>query len=348
MSQSLNVALCSYGMSGQVFHAPLIHGQAGFVLHTILQRNSNSAKEKYQNVQIVADFESIIINPAIDVVVVNTPNELHFSMTKAALEAGKHVVVEKPFTIFSDQAQELIALAEEKKLVLTVFHNKRLESDYLSLKEVINNQKIGNIVEINWRYDRFRNHITHKVWKEDNRPGAGTLYDLGVHLIDSALSIFGKPLAITAHQRILRKEASSTDYFNIRLDYNHLTVNLGSTTLAKYQVPVLVAHGDEGSMVFNASDIQEQQLKNGVSPDDNEFGINSTHPHYQIYTNINNEDKMLEMNAPKGNYKAFYQNLYEAITIQKPLLVKPQEALETIKLIESALKSDAEKRTILL
>jgi len=345
---TLKVALCSYGLSGQVFHAPLIHAQAGFELHTILQRNSNSAIEKYPNVNIVADFESIIKNPAIDVVVVNTPNELHYSMAKATLEAGKHVVVEKPFTIFSYQALELIALAQEKQLILTVFHNKRLESEYLALQEQVKNSQIGNIVEVNWRYDRFRNHITHKVWKEDNRPGAGTLYDLGVHLIDAAISIFGKPEAITAHQRILRKEAGSTDYFNIRLDYNHLTVNLGSTTLAKYLGPVLVAHGDEGSMVFQTADIQEHQLKNGLSPNDKEFGININNPHYQIYTSSNNEDKELELKAPTGNYMAFYQNLYTAITENSPLMVNAQEAYEAILLIENAIKSDVEKRTILL
>lgn len=218
----LNVALCSYGMSGKVFHAPLITAEPGLKLHTILQRSEPTALADYPQVGIVKTFEDILANPDIHLVVVNTPNELHYPMTKAALQVGKHVVVEKPFTLNIDEGNELIALAKSQQKILSVFQNKRLESDHLDAQKIIESGALGRIVEVEWHYDRYRTNVTHKKWKEDNLPGSGTWFDLGIHMVDSMLCLFGKPNAVYADMRSLRRAEGSTDYFNVCFHYEDM------------------------------------------------------------------------------------------------------------------------------
>jgi scyllo-inositol 2-dehydrogenase (NADP+) len=222
----LNVALCSYGMSGKVFHAPLISAERGLYLHSILQRNEPTALNDYPQVNIVKSFEEILANADIHLVVVNTPNEHHYPMAKAALLAGKHVVVEKPFTLSLEEGNELITLAKSQRRILSVFQNKRLESDHLDAKNIIESGALGRIVEVEWHYDRYRTNITHKKWKEDKLPGSGTWFDLGIHMVDSMLCLFGKPYAVFADMRSLRREEGSTDYFNSIFYYEDMRVIL--------------------------------------------------------------------------------------------------------------------------
>ena len=245
----INVALCSYGMSGKVFHAPLITAEPGLKLHTVLQRSKTDAKDTYPDVSIVTTFDEVLENPAIDLVVVNTPNELHFPMTQAALNAGKHVVVEKPFTLSLDEGEALIELAAKKNKTLAVFQNKRLESDFIDTQAAIDSGKLGRIVEVEWHYDRYRTHVTHKRWKEDKRPGAGTWFDLGIHMVDSMLSLFDMPQAVTADMRSLRRADGATDYFNVRFDYPDFRVILRSNTYVSEKGATVTVHGDLGSFL---------------------------------------------------------------------------------------------------
>lgn len=262
----LNVAICSYGMSSKVFHAPLIAAEAQLNLHTILQRSSESALADYPDVKIAKTFEDILGNPDIDLVVVNTPNELHYSMTKAALLASKHVVTEKPFTLSMDEGKELIELAQQQGKTLAVFHNKRLETDHLTLQKILHENVLGRVVEIEWHYDRYRNTITHKAWKENNLPGAGTWFDLGVHMLDSMLILLGRPQALNADMRSLRRAEGSTDYFNVCFHYADMRVFLRSNTFVSEKGPTVAAHGVKGSFLKFGQDVQEQQLMNGLRP----------------------------------------------------------------------------------
>lgn len=342
----IKTAICSFGMSGEVFHAPLIESHPQFELTTILQRNSNSALALYPNVKIVKSFEEILDDNTIELVIINTPNTLHFEMAQAALLAGKHVIVEKPITPTSVEAEILIDLAKEKNLVLSVFHNKRFENDYLTLKKVLEQKLVGKPVELIWRYDRYRTQVTHKKWKEENLPGAGTLYDLGVHLIDSSVSLFGIPQAITAHARTLRDNCNSTDYFNIRFDYSDFTVHLGASTMVREPGPQLMLHGDAGSYIKNVTEPQELQLKNGLRPNSETWGEEKPALAGILHTEINGVVSKENLPSEKACYEVFYDNIYEAIRLEKPLQVTAEQALMNVKIIEMALLSIEEGKTV--
>ncbi len=342
-------ALASYGMSGEVFHAPLIASNEGFELKYILQRTKDTALMHYPEVIIARNFETILNDKEVELVVVNTPNQLHFPMAKACLMAGKNVVVEKPFTIKSKEAEYLIALAKEKNLLISVFHNKRLENDFLTIQKLIDENQLGEIVELELHYDRYRTHITTKKWKEDAVPGSGTLYDLGVHLIDMALQLFGKPLSVTADLRVLRKEAKATDYFNVRLDYTNTTVILKSSTLVREPVPTVQMHGYKGSFIKYGTDPQESQLKQGKIPSDPGFGEDEP-AFYGILHTENNEGEVIRkrIKSVTGAYQKYYENIFMALRGYCGLMVQPEEALEAVKIVEAAIMSAEEKRTIIL
>ena len=343
----IKTAICSFGMSGEVFHAPLVIANAGFELITILQRSSESALAAYPNIKIAKDFKEILEDESIELVIVNTPNTIHFPMAKAALEAGKHVVIEKPITPSSAEAAILIALAKEKNLILSVFHNKRLENDYLTLKSILDQKLVGNPVELHWHYDRFRTHITHKKWKENKLPGAGTLYDLGSHLIDAALRLFGTPEAVTANLRILRAGGESTDCFTIRLDFPTLAVYLASSTMVREPGPQLMLHGTLGSYVKYGSDPQEAQLKAGLRPGMEGWGIEDAALAGILHTEMEGKIVRKQIVSERSCYEDYYDNIFKAIRHQSPLFVPPEQALQTIQIIEMAEKSHAEKRSVL-
>lgn len=344
----LNVALCSYGMSGKVFHAPLITAEPCLKLHTILQRGEPTALVDYPEVGIVKTFDEIIANPAIDVVVVNTPNELHYPMAKAALLAGKHVVVEKPFTLSLDEGDALIELAEQQKKILSVFQNKRLESDHLDAKKIIESRKLGRIVEVEWHYDRYRTNITHKKWKEDKLPGSGTWYDLGIHMVDSMLCLFGKPQAVYADMRSLRREEGATDYFNVCFHYADMRVILRSSTYVSEKGATVAIHGDKGSFLKFGQDVQESQMMRGMKPgmpgwaqpgEDN-FGI----------LHVHNESGSIRENikGQAGCYEYYYHNIAAAIEGREELQFLPRHSLWGVALLLAAEESAKQQKLLLV
>ncbi|RYY76715.1 MAG: oxidoreductase [Gammaproteobacteria bacterium] len=344
----LNVALCSYGMSGKVFHAPLIAAESQLYLHTILQRSSDSALEDYPYVKIAKSFEEILANPEIDLVVVNTPNEYHYPMTKAALLADKHVVTEKPFTLSLNEGEELINLALQQQKILAVFHNKRLETDHLTVQKILNEGVLGRIVEIEWHYDRYRNVVTHKAWKEDNLPGAGTWFDLGVHMLDSMLTLLGKPQAVSADMRSLRRVDGSTDYFNVYFHYPDMRVLLRSNTFVSEKGATVSLHGDKGSFLKFGQDVQEQQLVKGVRPylpgwadhgEDN-FGI--------LHTQLENGSNRDKVKSERGCYEKFYRNIADAIEGKDTLRFPARQALLAVEMLLAAEESSRLQKTISL
>lgn len=344
----LNVALCSYGMSGKVFHAPLISAEPGLNLHSILQRGEPSALADYPSIKIVKHFEELISNPEIQLVVVNTPNEHHYAMTKAALLHGKHVVVEKPFTLSLDEGRELIQLAQQKSLVLSVFQNKRLESDHLDVQRIVQSGQLGRIVELEWHYDRYRTNITHKKWKEDNLPGAGTWFDLGIHMVDSVLCLFGKPHAVFADMRSLRRAQGSTDYFNVILSYDDMRVLLRSNTFVSEKGATVSIHGDKGSFLKYGQDVQEGQLMRGIKPGMEGWALPGTDNIGVLHTHHSGESHRQIIPGHQGCYEHYYQNIVAAITNNAPLEFLPQQSLLGVEVLLAGEQSAAEKKVIRL
>jgi predicted dehydrogenase len=337
----LNVALCSYGMSGKVFHAPLISAEPNLHLHSILQRGEPNALLDYPSVQIVKTFEEIIANPEIDLVVVNTPNELHYPMAKAALGAGKHVVVEKPFTLSLQEGRELIALAQTQQKVLSVFQNKRLESDHLDAQRIIHSGLLGRIVEVEWHYDRYRTNITHKKWKEDKLPGSGTWFDLGIHMVDSMLCLFGKPQAVYADMRSLRRAEGATDYFTVCFHYADMRVLLRSNTYVSEKGATVTIHGDKGSFLKFGQDVQEAQLMRGTLPGMQGWA-QPGEDNYAVVHHHNGAESKREITAgQRGCYEQYYQNISAAIQGAAPLAFLPEQSLLGVELLLAAEQSAA-------
>lgn len=250
--KTLQVGLIGYGMAGRIFHAPLIAAVKGLKLRMIRETREENimiATKRYPDAEIVADAESIFTNKEIDLVVVAAPNKAHHSLVKEALLADKHVVVEKPFTVSTAEADELIKLAEEKNKILTVYHNRRWDSDFQTVKKVIESGKLGRIVELESHYDRFRNTLRPNTWKEEGSKGTGLLYDLGSHLIDQAQVLFGLPEAITAHLAIQRDNSRVIDNLEVILHYPKVKVTIKSGILVKEPLPKYIILGTHGSFV---------------------------------------------------------------------------------------------------
>jgi scyllo-inositol 2-dehydrogenase (NADP+) len=347
-SKPIVTALASFGMSGEVFHAPVITSIPHFYLKTVFERSSEKAIQIYPWVKVVKTFDDILKDTEIELVIVNTPNLFHYSLTKQALLAGKHVVVEKPFTVSIAEGEELIQLAKDKQLVLSVFHSKRYESDFLTLQSVIQENMVGKPVEMHWHYDRYRTHITHKKWKEDAVDGAGVLYDLGVHLIDSATQLFGQPKTINAHLRTLRIGAGAPDYFHIRLGYADTDVYLHASTMVREKGPHIALHGTLGSFVKYSNDPQEEQSKAGIRPGDLNWGMESEAQWGILNSEIAGQAIRKPFESKKGGYENYYIAIADSIRNNVSVPVPAEQALQNIRIIHCALQSHQEQRTLTL
>lgn len=349
MDKVINVGLIGFGAAGQVFHAPVITSVAGLRLCRVMARRPEQQlllRQRYPEAIPVASAEDIISADDIDLVVIATSNDVHHSLAKAALLAGKHVVVEKPFTNTSAQADELIALAQRESRLLTVHHNARWNSDYLTVKNVIESGRLGRLVAFEARYDRFRNTLKTNAWREDDLPGSGILYDLGAHLIDQSLQLFGLPLAVNADLRKQRTGARAVDDFELILHYPRLKVSLKGAMLVKEPSPRYALYGENGAFVKYGADPQEAALKVGKSPrDDSGWGVETEAIWGKLNVLENGKDHIEYLPSERGNYPAFYRNVYEAITRRIELLVKPEQARDVIRVIELAGRSWAEGRT---
>ena len=329
-------------MSGLVFHGPLLRIHPGFEVTHVLERTKNHSAALYGREVIVRDFNDLISDRALDLIVVNTPDHTHYEMAKAALNAGKHVVVEKPFVQEAAQAEELIALAKQKGLVLTIFQNRRWDSDFLTVRRVIDNGFLGRLVEFESHYDRYRNFIQPGTWKESAENGAGIVYNLGSHLIDQALCLFGKPAGVYADLRIVRTDGEVQDFFDIDLIYPDVKVKLKSSYLVRESGPRFILHGTEGSFLKWGLDPQEDELKKGTLPNAPGWGAEPEAEWGLLNTTLGGLHLKGRVETVPGNYPAFYANLYDVLTAGADLAVKPGEALLAMQVIGAVFES-AEK-----
>ncbi|WP_026793276.1 Gfo/Idh/MocA family oxidoreductase [Pleomorphomonas oryzae] len=319
---TINTAMCAWGMSGREFHAPLLQAEPHLRLTTLLRRSGPDGSEP-QGVTCISDFQAILDDPAIELVIVNTPNELHFSMANAALAAGKHVVLEKPITITKGDARALTRQAHDAGRILAVFHNRRLDADYLTLKRHLDSGDLGDLVELEWHYDRYRAIVTHKQWKEDNLPGAGTWFDLGIHLVDGMLALFGPPLTVAADMDSLRRPGAATDFFDVRFRYPGHRVHLCASTFVRELGPVIVAHGKKGSLVIPHDSAQPKDEP----------------PTALLHTELSGKVIRERVPLEPARTHDFYANVADAISGKAPLAFTPEAATAALALVHKAIEA---------
>lgn len=346
MKDTIAVGLASFGMSGRVFHAPLLAQHKKFSVTRILQRTGDEARSAYPDVGVVRTYDELVNDSELDLVVVNTPDRFHYAMTKQALEAGKHVVVEKPFTQTCDEGRELVRLANEKRLLLTVFQNRRWDGDFLTIKKVIEETMTGRLVEFESHFDRYRPVVQAGSWKEQAATGAGVVYNLGSHMIDQALVLFGKPGAVTAHTGVIRPGGEVDDWYDIRLHYPGVRVSLRASYLVRELGPRYILHGTLGSFLKTGIDLQEAALASGIPPGGPDWGKEPEETMGLLHTeNKGNVFRGFVETIP-GNYMAFYDSVYEALAHGHPPAVTAQEGLNVVTVIAAVQQSAAERRTI--
>jgi scyllo-inositol 2-dehydrogenase (NADP+) len=344
--QAINTALLSFGMSGQVFHAPFLKVHEGFNFYAVWERTKNLAQEKYPSIKTYRTLAELLSDRAIELVVVNTPSVTHYEYAKQCLQAGKNVIVEKPFTATVEEGEELIQLAKERNLLLSVYQNRRYDSDYKVVKKVVDENLLGDLIEAEFHYDRFTEQLSYKVHKETPTPGVGIVYDLGAHLVDQALQLFGMPRFVFADIDTLRPNSKVDDYFELLMLYDHFRVRLHSSLLVREQLPAYILHGKKGSFIKAKTDVQEVALQAGKTPDmpgwgkepENEKGLLHTEKHGQIVREY--------ISSSAGNYMEYYDRIYKAMRLQEPLPVTAEEGLDVIRIITVAHKSSEQKKVI--
>ncbi len=348
----IKTGLAAFGMSGQVFHGPFLKTSPHFELTKIVERSKELSKATYPEATIVRSFEALLDDPEIELIVVNTPDSTHYEYTRKALEAGKHVIVEKPFTTTTAQGEELIALAESRRLMLSVYQNRRWDADFLTVQDILGKGLLGRLVEFESTFARYRNFIKPDTWKESGEYGGGLTYNLGSHLIDQALQLFGMPEAVFADVDILRTGGTVDDYFLIHLlrpaKAPRVKVTIKSSYLMCEPEPRFVLHGTLGSFVKHGWDKQEAALLAGEMPVSPDWGKETEEEWGILHTDGEEGEVSRRYPGTPGNYAGFYQNIYEHLRQQKPLETGAREVLDGIKIIEAALQSSQEERVVYL
>ena len=346
MAQPIRVGLVGFGISATVFHAPFFATMPEYELVAVLERSKNESQKKYPSVRVVRSIEELAADPSIDLIVITTPNETHFPYSKIALQAGKHVVVEKPFTNTSAEAQELVAIAAASGKILSVYQNRRYVSDFLTIRDILDKILLGEVHEFEGHYDRYRAEARPQAWREAAKPGSGILYDLGAHLIDQVFYLFGLPQHITADIRQQRPHAKVDDYFDLRLDYGFTKVILHAGMLVREPGPRYMIHGTIGSFIKYGEDPQEALLRAGALPSGEDWGKEPEAIYGLLHTEINGELIRQQYPSHAGDFGLYYKNLYETIVHKAPLKEKPEHGYNTVRLIELAMESSSRQCTI--
>jgi len=343
--QKIKTALLSYGMSGKVFHAPFLHFHPGFELLGAWERTKKLIQNDFPEVKSYSTIEELLADDA-DLVIVNTPVETHYEYAKKVLLAGKNTIVEKAFTTTVAQAQELAAIAKEKGVKLAVFQNRRWDSDFKTVQTILSQKLLGQIVEAEIHFDRFNPVLSPKLHKETANSGAGILKDLGPHIIDQALCLFGMPKSVFADIRITREHSLVDDYFDILLYYSDFRVRLKAGFFVREANPAYTIHGKKGSFLKPRGDIQEDELKLGKKPNLDNWGTESIENQGLLHTEINGEIIKNLIPTLQGNYYDFFDGIYNSIINNTVEPVTALDGVHVMQIIEAAILSSGQKKTI--
>ena len=343
----IEVGLIGFGLAGRAFHAPVIRAVPGLHLAAILQRTGTEAAEEYPDVRIVRSLDELLSISEIRLIVIATPNETHYSFARQCLEAGRDVVVDKPFTTTLEEAVSLVQFAKDANRLLTVYQNRRYDGDFQAIRQLVVAGKLGRIVRFETSYDRFRPQLKPGAWRETACPGSGILFDIAPHLIDHALVLFGLPEAVTADVRAERENAAADDAFDITLHYsNGMRAVLRSSILAVAPRPRFVLFGTQASFVKQTFDPQEANLRRGFIPKDTAWGA-EPEENWGVLT-VPSRDLFERRRIPPANcdYRDYYSNVRDAILGRASLAVTPERALEVMRLLEFARASSKKRCTI--
>ncbi len=342
----MDVGLIGFGLGGRCFHAPVIRAVEGLRMAAILQRTGDTAAQLYPDARIVRTLDDLLAIDSIQLIAISTPNQTHYALARRCLEAGRHVVVDKPFTTTVAQAIELLHLAKQQNRVLSVYHNRRFDADFQALRQTIAAGTLGRIIRFESTYDRFRPTPKPGAWREKPGPGSGILFDLAPHLLDQAMTLLGAPDAIVADVRTERNGLSTDDAFDIFLQYPQgARALLRATVMSAVPRPRLVVLGEKGSYLKREFDPLEPSLRNGEIPAGPSWVVEKPE-NYGELTLIENGNATTRKIPSTGDWREFYANLRDAILRKVPLLVTPQQILNVMQSLELTLESSSQHRTI--
>jgi scyllo-inositol 2-dehydrogenase (NADP+) len=333
----LNVGLVGFGFAGRVFHAPVIRVVEGLRLTAIVQR-SGVPDPRYSDVEVVRSVDELLAR-AVDLVVIATPNASHHPIARQCLLAGRHVVIDKPFATTVVEARELVQLGGEQRRVLSVYHNRRYVGDFITLQRLLAEGALGQVAAFESHFDRFRPELKAGAWREQPVPGSGIWFDLGSHLLDQALVLFGTPQAISADIRLERAGALADDAFDVTLHYPHLRALLRASMLAAAPGPTFAVHGTGGSFLKYGSDPQEGDLKAGRTPDESNWDVEPQ----EIYGTLTTPEGTRAIPTIPSSFTHFYENIRDAILGRAPLAITPEQALDVMRGLELAVASSQQR-----
>jgi scyllo-inositol 2-dehydrogenase (NADP+) len=344
----VKVGLIGFGLAGQAFHAPVIRGVPGMELACILERHTSNSKKRYPEVRVARTLDEMLSDKSIQLCVVATPNDSHFSYTKACLEAGRDVVVDKPFTPTMAEAEELVRLAKERGRLLTVYQDRRWDGAFLTVKKLVASGALGRVAEYEARFDRFRLDAKPGAWREKSDfPAAGVLWDLGPHLLDGALVLFGEPETISATTLHQRDTSTIDDAFEVFMEYPQTIATLRARIIAYAPSHHLLVHGTQGSFVKYGMDPQEEILRSENCPDGLDWGADwGLEPESRWGTLSRVGGDVQKVKTERGDYRGFYANVRDAIEKGTPLDVTPEQALRTMRALLLSHKSSREGRKV--
>ncbi len=336
----LNVGLIGFGFSGKVFHAPVIRAVDGLRLTTIVQR-SGTPDPRYSDVEFVRSVEELLTG-AIDLVVITTPNTSHHPIAQQCLLAGRHVVIDKPFTTTLREAEELVRLGAVKRRVLSAYQNRRYVGDFVTLRQLLSEGVLGRVTMFESHFDRFRPELRPGAWREQPQPGSGLWFDLGPHLLDQALVLFGTPQTVSADIRVEREGAAADDAFDVTLHYPRMRALLRASMLALSPGPTFAVHGSKGSFVKYGLDPQEAALKSGRTPDESHW--DSEPP--EMYGRLTTPEGTRTVPTIPSSFTQYYENIRDAILGKTQSAVTPEHVLNVVRGLELAVAS-SRKRCVL-
>jgi predicted dehydrogenase len=323
----IRVALIGFGDAGRQFHAPLISSTPGLTLAVIGSSQGIGAGSAYPGVVVVPDWLAAARHPDVDLVVIATPNDTHAPLAEAALRVGKHVVVDKPFTVTLAEARALAATSAAVERALSVFQNRRWDSDFLGIARELAAGRIGEVVEFRSEISRFRPQVRDR-WRERAGPGAGIWYDLAPHLVDQALVLFGPPETIQADLLVQRRSGSTIDWFHAVLGYGRTRVILTSSSIAADSGMRFLVRGTNGSLTNRRGDLQDDHVSDPL-----------------IFV-TGGEAASIEIATPRGDHRDYYLALRDALRGEGELPVTPAQATTLMAILEAGVQSSDEGRVV--